>query len=850
MSEVYTQEPGEGRGNPDTPQAAERYLRSGLAVIPVPAGEKNPNRTGWQNERHSIEEIPKLWTNGQGIGVLWGAPSGGLVDVDLDWPEAREAAKHILPETRAFGRPGAPESHRVYRAAGAIPATKRYKLGGDGPERSVVEVLSTGTQSLVPPSLHDSGERRAWHRDRSAAEVDAVVLMEGVADVATAALVARNWPGKGSRKDYVMAAAGCVGRRLGRDRAERVMEAAVTVSGDEEATSRLRDVLDTLDTLDAGRPATGGPALDALVPGVADQLRRWHGWGAASSPPGTPSPSRSFHLTDMGNAERLVARHGDDLLYCKPLGGWLVWDGTRWKRDESGEVERRAKEAVRSIYGEAEKASDDDRRRAIAAHAKASESRVRRDAMIVMAHSEPGIPTGPEALDRDLLLLNAKNGTIDLRTGVLRGHRRDDLITKIAPVEYDPDVSAPVFDAFLAKILPSPELRRFVQTVIGYAAIGENTEEILPIFHGSGANGKSTLVNVVMEALGDYAQQAAPDLLMAKQGSHPTELADLFGARFVAAVETDDGRRFNEGLIKQLTGRDKIKARRMREDFWQFDPTHTPFLATNHAPEVRGTDHAIWRRIKRVPFDVQIPPAEQDKKLSEKLREELPGVLAWMVRGALIYQKNGLREPPEVSTATQEYREEMDVLAAFIADECVVKDEASVGATPLYEAYQGWCGRNGEKELKQTRFGRQVRERGFRSERTPRVVYYGIGLRTDRPEPGGPGRGGDLNSSGLDSGRGGGPGEAEDPSNRLDVNGLAPNRLDGEYRIDKPNAEDSAKGFKQSNPESGISSLNTPHERVKAKKGLEPFNRLKAAPDTPREIDSDTSVEGLVGEAF
>jgi putative DNA primase/helicase len=294
----------------------------------------------------------------------------------------------------------------------------------------------------------------------------------------------------------------------------------------------------------------------------------------------------------------------------------------------------------------------------------------------------------------------------------------------------------------MVRKLPSEALRRFVQRVIGYAAAGVVSEEVLVILYGVGANGKSTLVNVVMEALGDYAMQAAPDLLLAKKGSHPTELADLFGARFVASVETDEGRRLAEGLVKQLTGRDPIKARRMREDFWQFDPTHTVFLATNHRPEVKGTDHAIWRRLKLVPFEVTIPEPEQDKGLPEKLREELPGILAWIVRGCWEWQRDGIGEPEEVKSATTSYRADMDVLAGFIEDRCVVDPDAWAAFADLYASYQDWCEESGEKAETKRRFGTRLKERGFEPGRgtgnTP--IRRGIGLRDDRrPDPeGGP----------------------------------------------------------------------------------------------------------------
>jgi putative DNA primase/helicase len=728
----------------DTRRAAERYLRAGLAVIPVAAGEKNPNRPGWQRERHTIEDIPHLWSNGQGVGILWGAPSGGMVDVDLDWPEARIAASYILPPTRTFGRPGAPESHRVYRVTNTIPKTTRYKIGGDGDDRSVVEVLSTGAQSLVPPSLHDSGEHREWYQERPAAEVEGATLMEGVADSTTAALIARNWPGQGARHDYVLAATGYVARHLSRDRAERTMEAAIAASGDEEANGRLRDVRDTLEKVAADTPTTGGPTLDELAPGVVNQLQRWHRWSGnrnieygrrpissqASSAP-------AFNLTDLGNAERLVARHGDDLRYCHPWGKWLAWDGRRWAVDATGEVERRAVETVASIYTEAANADDKDERKAIARHAERSEARRAIDAMIALARSRPGVPIMPDDLDADPWALNTASGTVDLRTGDLQAHDRSDLITKITLVEYELDIQAPIFEQFLERILPQEAVRSFLQRAVGYAATGVAREEMLPILHGPGANGKSTLTGVLLEVLGDYAIQAAPDLLMLKKGAHPTELADLFGARFVVCMENEEGRRLAESLVKHITGGDRIKARRMREDFWEFDPTHTVFLGTNHRPEVRGTDHAIWRRLKLIPFNVTIPEAEQDKTLPETLRSELRGILAWVVRGCIEYQCYGLGEPDQVRDATRGYRSDMDALAAFFEDRCVIHPRAEVPATQLYKAYQEWCAESGESDESQRRFGGRLQERGFVSFRytagphRDRKGWRGIGLRDD-----------------------------------------------------------------------------------------------------------------------
>jgi P4 family phage/plasmid primase-like protien len=517
------------------------------------------------------------------------------------------------------------------------------------------------------------------------------------------------------------------------------------------------------------------------------------------------APPKARALTDIGNAERLIARHGGDLRYCHAWRKWLIWDGTRWRVDDCGAVKQRAKDTVRSIYEEAGAAGKEGERKALADHAKRSESRQRVEAMISLAES--AVPVRPEELDPDPWLLNVSNGTVDFRTGELLAHHRENLITKLAPVSYDRDARAPTFEKFLERILSSEALRRFVQRAIGYAASGVVSEEMLPIFYGVGANGKSTLVNVVMEVLGDYAVQAAPELLLAKRGSHPTELADLFGRRFVASVETDEGRRLAESLVKQLTGRDRIRARRMREDFWEFSPTHTVFLATNHRPEVRGTDHAIWRRIKFAPFEVTIPEEEQDKRLPGKLRAELSGILAWIVRGCLDYQREGLGEPEEVKKATEGYRSEMDVLAAFIEDRCVAHPNAHVGATPLYQAYKEWCEDAGEDQLTQTKFGRSLKERGFRNEKVGVVTWHGIGLRNDEQDP-----------------PRGGRAKGDEQANRPHLNGSNPNPPTEESCMDKEDSKGIGGQSGQFGPEFDINNQNPTREAVISKKGPNPPN--------------------------
>ena len=449
---------------------------------------------------------------------------------------------------------------------------------------------------------------------------------------------------------------------------------------------------------------------------------------------------KARQLTDLGNAERMHDLHGRDLRCCAGLGR-LVWAGTHWQRDDRREWERRAAQTVRTIYAEVERCDDADRRKAIVKHATKSESAGSLRALASIVETFRDVACAVDELDADPFLLNATNGTIDLRTGKMREHRRSDLITKITGARFDADAECPVFEAFLRSIFAGDEeLIGFVQRFMGYSLTGDVREQVLLFAYGTGANGKSTLIDLWIDLLGGdsggYAAPGAPGLLVERKNEqHPTELAALRGARVVTCVEIGDGKRFDEERVKAITGGDKVTARQMREDFFTFSPTHKLIVAANHRPQVRGTDLAIWRRILLVPFAVTFTDAQKDRALPQKLRAELPGILAWAVRGCLEWQRGGLRPPKVVTAATDAYRAEQDVVGRFIADRCVVIEQAKAKAGDLYTAFREWAQEQGEPDMSGRRFGEALSERGFRQLRTNAARWWsGVGL--NAPEEG------------------------------------------------------------------------------------------------------------------
>jgi putative DNA primase/helicase len=451
--------------------------------------------------------------------------------------------------------------------------------------------------------------------------------------------------------------------------------------------------------------------------------------------------------SDLANAYRFLRQHGETMRFVHRMEFWHEWDGARWRRDETCAAQRKAHQIGRhlevhaaELLARAASLGDEDTRKRCQALAQRylrwaakSQSARQIEAALSVARALQEFAVVPEQLDRDPLLFACPNGTIDLRSGDLHAPRPTDLITKLSPVAYDAQAACPTWETFLRRIFVDDELIAYVQRACGYSMTGCTQEQCLFVLHGEGANGKSVLLETIRYVVGDYGQTTPTATLMDSQKSeHRNDVARLAGARFVTASESAEGKRFDEELVKRITGGDKMAARFLRREHFEFVPVLKLWMATNHKPEVRGVDHGIWRRLKLIPFSVTIPAAEQDPDLVAKLRAEAPGILAWCVRGCLDWQRGGLRAPGLIADATHEWRKEANQVAQFVDERCVTGDAEYVRAKSedLYAAYRDWAKASGHEQLTMTAFGTRLASLGFKDVRTKHARFRtGIALR-------------------------------------------------------------------------------------------------------------------------
>ena len=574
-------------------EAAQALLAEGYLPVPVPWKQKAPLLDGWSRLRLTAETVGQHFGSApQNVGVLLGQ----LADVDCDAPEAIAAAPDFLPATpRIHGRPSKPRSHWWYRRERAQPTLQFRNTDAT----MLVELRGEGGHTLVPPSVHPFGEALTYESAGDPALVDGDALERAVARLAAVALLARHWPKQpGSRHQLALGLAGFLLRGdLEADLCERLIGSAARIAQDPERRDRVQAVRTTAARLAAGEDCVA--SIERLIPDGAvlqGLLTRWLRLRV-------PHP----RLTDLGNAERFVAQHGEDARFVYAFRSWFVWNGQRWWKDPGDAIARLAKASVRSIYAEAAAARDPDDRKQIVAWATRSESADRVKAMLELAKSEVAVL--PDAFDRDPYLLNCPNGTLELRTEALRPHRRDDLITKLTAAPYDPAARHPLWDAFLDRVLPDEALRTYMQRLAGYCLTGDTREEQWWLLFGPTLSGKTTWTAALEKTGGDYAITVDFQTFAVQkiESSAPREdIARLHGPRLVVSSEVRKGMRLSEGLIKQFTGGDVLTAHRKYEHMFEFVPRCKLMVAANYRPRVRDDDSAIWRRIVEVPFTESI----------------------------------------------------------------------------------------------------------------------------------------------------------------------------------------------------------------------------------------------------
>lgn len=566
-----------------------------------------------------------------------------------------------------------------------------------------------------------SGERINWVTDSvDPAVIESAHLKQTVACLASATLLVRHFPVKGARDEAALALSGMLlkgGFTL--EQATRFVETVTVAAGCEDTAAKANKPGAVARAMRKGKHVAGATKLKSIFPSaVVDRVTEWLQLAPAAN------RDHRTSSTDAANAERFTAMHGKDVLYCTAWKRWLIWDESRWQVDGAAAIRIRAIETAKAIYSEVQQADGKDDQKELSRWAAASQQQSKLESMLWAA--EPRLAVASDELDVDRWLLNVPNGTIDLRTGTCRKHERDDLLTKVTRVHYNADAVCPRWDQFLSEVMQNDEeMIGFLRRVAGYALTGLTNEQCLFLLLGPGANGKSTFVEVLRRLVGDYGQPTEFRTLIQRQNqdSVRNDLAALRGCRIVSAGEPNRRQKFDEALVKILTGGDMISTRFLYGEFFSYEPEFKLLLSMNEKPRIDGTDDGIWRRIHLVEFKITIPIDRQVANLTEVLlREEGSGILNWALQGCIEWQSGGLRVPDQVHEATQLYRRESDAFAAFLSDRCRCsvgdldeKRALVISSRELAAEYEDWCKEMGEVPMTRRELSSVLQQRGFKN---------------------------------------------------------------------------------------------------------------------------------------
>jgi putative DNA primase/helicase len=688
-----------------TPLGADRCSCSRGATC-ANNGKHPRTEHGLRDATASPTEVGTWWTRWPDANI--GLPTGDVATVlDVDPRHGGDDALRLLQDTHG----PLPETWRVLTGGGGahiyfqpVPGLRNSSsLLGPG-----LDIRGVGGYVVAPPSSHPSGRQWEWEIGFGPDEVPLAPMPEwmvtalqqprGTGEAATDAEWVQRFSGVsgGQRNDTATKCAGYLaGQGLGPDLIAEILlgfGARCTPPIDRDEAAAFRDIARRIWERDqAQRRARAGEDIGS-------------------------------HWTDYGHAVQLVRRYGEDIRYTQAMH-WRVWVQGRYRVDDNGYMAKFAKTMLRTRYEEA--ARLDPRQRAVFMdHLIKTESQARIDALLASAQSEPEVSCVEADFDTDPHLFNVRNGTLDLRTLRLYPHRREDLITKLSPVAYDPDATAPRFSAFLTDTFPNGAIRAYVQRVFGYVLCGDTEEQCYFIFHGTGANGKSTLTDTARRIMGEYAHKTQVETLLASRmgGANYqmalSEMAALQGVRLALASEPETGRPLAESLLKDLTGGEQINARLLYREPFKYTPQFKLILSTNTRPPIQGMDHATWRRIRLVPFVHEVPEFAQEKDLKRTLWRERSGILNWMLAGYRQWQTEGLATPPEIEESTREYRESEDSVQTFVEECCTTtRSSARTSAGDLYDSYTAWARQNGERPISKKALGLAFDRMGFARDR-------------------------------------------------------------------------------------------------------------------------------------
>lgn len=699
------------------------FAASGWPVFPIKPGGKRPmTEHGFKDATLDAEQIKAWWTRSPlaNIGIVPSEQAGFWV-LDIDTKNGGDASfaaipglEHVL--TRMVRTPSGGRHLYFKWPPGGVP-----RITGGIPGLPGIDICGANGYVIAPPSrtIHETDTRsgKTLTVDGDYAVADTSPLTD------TPAWAMRLFTR--TAKDESVSPIRVPVPQLIPEGQRDVTLFKIAASYRKDGLTQT-DILDRLrvDNTNRCRP----PMDESDLAKIARSVSRY----PAGTREGKASPP-SFNTTDLGNSERMIHLHGTNIRYVHAWRKWIVWDSMRWVADDFGEVQRLAKDTVRRIHDEADDAQGKDRRESLSKHAFRSEGEQRLRAMVTVAQSHPDATMRVDQLDADDGCINCQSGTISLADNLTRNHERRDYHSRLVPYPYNPDAECPLWESFLYRIMDGNErLIEYLRRAVGYSLTGYTREQCFFLLYGSGANGKSTFLETISDVLGDYAMHTPFSTWVAKEHNEPTnEIARLAGARIVISNEAEGGVRLSESLVKQVTGGDKIRARFLYQESFEFTPRFKLWLSVNHKPNIRGTDLGIWRRVRLVPFEVTIPAEERDKNLREKLAGEASGILAWAVRGAFEWSHAGLIDPLEVSSATEEYRIESDTFSEMFSDVFsvdVAGNQNASNASNAYNAYKRWAEGGGERPMTKTRFGKLLKEKGFTSgkDETGKRCWFGF----------------------------------------------------------------------------------------------------------------------------